>query len=41
MQVSFCLYWRLLIDFAYFKESIANAVQVASFTRKKRHLNQA
>ena len=30
------LYWRFLVDLAYFKESVENAFVVVSFTRKKR-----
>ena len=37
MQVSYGVYWRLLIDLAYLKEELENTVLVVSFTREKRH----
>ena len=37
VAMSYGLYWRFLVDLAYLKESVENAFQVVSFTRKKRH----
>ena len=37
MQVNYGLFWRFLVDLAYFKESVENAFLVVSFTQKKRH----
>ena len=37
MQMSYGLYWRLLVDLDYLKESVENTFLVVSFTRKKRH----
>ena len=37
MQMSYCLYWRLLVDLAYLKEPVGNAFLVVSFTLKIRH----
>ena len=38
MQMSYCLHMRFLVDMAYLKEPVGNAVQMVSFTRKKRHV---
>ena len=37
MQISYGIYGRFLVDLAYLKEPVVNEVQVASYTRKKRH----
>ena len=37
MQVSYGLYWRFFVNFAYQKESVENALLVVSFARKKHH----
>ena len=37
MQMSYGLYRCFLVDLAYLKEPVVNAIQVVSFTRKKRH----
>ena len=38
MQMSYSLYRRFLVDLAYLKEPVVNALQVVSLTRKKRHV---
>ena len=38
MQMNYGLYMRFLVDMAYLKESVLNAVQMVSFTRRKRHV---
>ena len=36
MQMSYGLYMRFLVDMAYLKKPVVNAVQVVALTRKKR-----
>ena len=41
MQMSYGLYWRILVDLADKTESVENAFLVVLFKRKKRHFQQS
>ena len=39
--MSYGLYKRFLVDLAYLKEPVVNALQTVSFTCKKRHVQSS